>query len=368
MEKPRIFNARELPLQEVRSLCSPVLVLDSYRDQLEDLFLIHNPRFKFAKNHDKEFADFLNEYAPDLERSGSWVYFPWNGKLVHYLTDTDHQEVRTARNKNLIHKDEQERFYNSTIAVAGLSVGSHAALTIATMGGARRMKLADMDVISPSNLNRLRFDFTSIGVHKADAVARALYQLNPYADIEVFRDGVTDKNMDGFLDGADILIEELDDIEVKIRLREEARSRRMPVLMATDSSDNVILDVERFDLHEDMPIFHGLLEGMDLSDIKTNRIKLYEVMGRIINLNYVTPRQLHSVKEIGVTIYSWPQLATAAYMTGSVLAYATRRIILNQPLKEGKIFLNVNQLLDADYENLERERTEALKNFDINKK
>ena len=44
---------------------------------------------------------------------------------------------------------------------------------------------------------------------------------------------------------------------MKLLVREMARERRIPVLMET--SDRGVLDVERFDLEPDRPIFHGLL-------------------------------------------------------------------------------------------------------------
>jgi hypothetical protein len=225
------------------------------------------------------------------------------------------------------------------------------------------LKLADPDTVSASNLNRMRFDFTQLGVNKAELIAQYIYQLNPYAEIDVYAEGINGNNMDSFLNGLDVLVEELDDIEVKIKMREGARKRKIPVIMATDSSDNVILDIERFDLHPGAPVFHGVLTGMDLSDIKTNRTKLFEAMGRIIDLRLITERQLGSVREVGKTIYSWPQLATAATASGAVLAYAIRRIVLDQPLIEGKCKLNLDALLDSDYSETMRKQRRVLAKF-----
>ena len=61
--------------------------------------------------------------------------------------------------------------------------------------------------------------------------------------------------MDEFFDGLDLVIEECDSLDMKVRVREEARARGIPVLMET--SDRGLFDVERFDVEPERPLFHG---------------------------------------------------------------------------------------------------------------
>jgi len=128
-----------------------------------------------------------------------------------------------------------------------------------------------------------------------------------------------------FLGDLDVLVEELDDIEIKVRLREEAKKRKIPVVMVTDSGNNVIVDIERYDLNPNLPIFGGNLEGIDLKEIKKTPKKMFEAMAKVIDLSQVSPRALTSVSEVGKTIYSWPQLVTAATLSGVVIAYIIER-------------------------------------------
>jgi hypothetical protein len=257
--KPIIFNARKYSLDFLKKRLKVTKVIDTYRLQLEDLFLIRNPRFRFNKNYQKDLTKFVKEHTKGLplEKCGNWVYFPWNGLLVHYLEDSLHQELRTARNKNFITSEEQEKLYNTTIGIAGLSVGSNIAIALSLMGACRKIKIADPDVIAPSNLNRIITDFTNVGINKAVVIARYIYQVNPYAEIEIFEEGINKKNIKEFLKGLDILIEELDDIKIKIEIRKLARRKKIPVIMATDNGDNVIIDIERFDIKPNLPLFHG---------------------------------------------------------------------------------------------------------------
>ncbi len=352
MEKPIIFEPEVCDTEDIKKKYRVDRMIDTYKEQLEDLFLVRNPQYRFNKNYQEDFHEFIKKHSGDktLERCGKWVYFPWNRTLVHFLDSYDHQEVRTARNKNIITKEEQDKFYGFKIGVAGLSVGSHGALTLAVMGGSKIMKLADPDTVSPSNLNRMRFDFMDIGVNKAELVGHYIYQLNPYAEIHLYTEGIKDDNLEDFLNGLDLVVEELDDIEMKVKIRNEAKKRKIPVVMATDNGDNVILDVERFDLNPSMPVFYGALDGFDLKEIKKSPQKMFEAMAKIIDVSLVPPKVLSSILEVGKTIYSWPQLATAATLSGVVLAYIIRRIALGEAVKEGKYEVNLDSMLDPGYE------------------
>jgi molybdopterin/thiamine biosynthesis adenylyltransferase len=363
--KPIIFNARKYSLDFLKKRLKVTKVIDTYRLQLEDLFLIRNPRFRFNKNYQKDLTKFVKEHTKGLplEKCGNWVYFPWNGLLVHYLEDSLHQELRTARNKNFITSKEQEKLYNTTIGIAGLSVGSNIAIALSLMGACRKIKIADPDVIAPSNLNRIITDFTNIGINKAVVIARYIYQVNPYAEIEIFEEGINKKNIKEFLKGLDILIEELDDIEIKIEIRKLARRKKIPVIMATDNGDNVIIDIERFDIKPDLPLFHGNIKNIDYKNINKNIPKLYKAMSKIIGLQFVPSRIIQSIFEVGKTIYSWPQLITAAMLSGAVVAYVVKKIILNEKIKSGKLEINLNKIFDRDYNKELRNRRILIKQF-----
>lgn len=366
MEKPTIFELGSEALEAVAARYNAPRVVDAYEEQLEDLFLIRNPQHKFSKGYQEELRAFIHDHTQGkpMQTCGKWVHFPWNGGvLVHYLDDALHQEVRTGRNKNLITNEEQHRFYGFSVGVAGLSVGSHGAITTALMGGSRVMKLADPDVVSPTNLNRMRFDFTQVGENKAELVAQYLYQLNPYAELSIYSKGIEKETIGEFLDGLDLLVEELDDIEMKVMIREEAKKRGIPVVMATDNGDNVILDIERFDLHPDLPLFYGALDGVDLKELKSSPGKMFEAMAKIIDVSLVPPRVLDSIPEVGKTIYSWPQLASAATLSGALLAYVIRRISLGESVREGKFEVNLDALVDLEYEGNAPHRRNTLEGF-----
>ncbi|HEY4523574.1 MAG TPA: ThiF family adenylyltransferase [Candidatus Paceibacterota bacterium] len=345
--QPVFFDPAKESLEDFKTRVHPEKTIDAYATELKELFLIRNPRFRFDPNYQDELATFLNEhfFGKSPTETGSWVFFPWNATLVHYLPKEMHEELRTARNKNLITKDEQEKFYNAKIGVAGLSVGSHVALTIAMMGGCRLMKLADPDELSGSNLNRIRGDFTGLGEKKIDLVSRQIYQMNPYAEIHDYPEGVNEENIGEFMNSLDIIVDELDNFEMKIRLRLEAKKRRIPLIMATDNGDNVICDIERYDLDENFKIFNGALGDFGLADLaKTPPADFPKIASRIAGPELVVPRMMASVMEVGKTLYSWPQLGDAATLSGVVVAYLTRKIALGEEIKSGKLEVNLDKI------------------------
>ncbi|MDP6387663.1 MAG: ThiF family adenylyltransferase [Candidatus Pacebacteria bacterium] len=349
--KPIQWDKKE-SLEDFKKKLDIDSVIDKYDELLEDLFLVRNPRFKFEPNYQKELEEFINEHKgkKPLEKVGEWFYFPWNNILIHYLPDKMHQEIRTARNKNIITKDEQEKFYNTTVGVAGLSVGSHGVLTLSMMGGSKTIKVSDPDVVSGSNLNRIRHDFTVVGRNKCDIAVEQLYQINPYAKVHLYNKGITEENINEFLSGIDILVEELDNLEMKIRLRIKAKELGIPVIMATDNGDNVIVDIERYDLDKNTEIFNGAVGHLTLKEFqKISPQEMPRLATKIAGPKVVVPRMLMSILEVGKTLYSWPQLGDAATLSGIAIAYTVRRIALGEKVKSGKIEINLDAIFDPDY-------------------
>ncbi len=330
--------------------------VDRYSDLLEELFLVRNPGKKVKSEYKNAFEIFKNDHlaGKSSDDAGQWFYFPWNKMLVHYLSDELHQEVRTARNRNIITKEEQAAIYDATIAVAGLSVGSHAALTIAMMGMSRHIKLADHDEISASNLNRLQYDFTKIGKNKAEAAAEHIYQMNPYAKIDVYSGGLTKENIDEFFTGTDLFIEEMDSLPMKVMSRTKARDAGIPVLMATDNGFGVILDVERYDLDRKYPFFHGRVASLEdtiSSNARQTNPKIWnKIASEIIGIDFMEEGLVTSLQGIGRTIGGVPQLGAAAIMSGSILALCAFKILTKKPLASGKYVFSLEATIDPDHE------------------
>jgi len=321
-----------------------IIVVNQISGQLRELFLLRHPQYRFDQNYQRHLKTFLITNYPHPLSVGQWFYFPWDNRLIHYLNENDHQELRTGRNRFLITAAEQATYYGARVGILGMSVGSHVALTIAMTGGAKYLKLADLDIISGSNLNRIRTGFSALGLSKVKAVARQIYEINPYSQITIFPKGLTDQNIDKFFtadDGLSLIIEEMDNPYLKLRAREVARKYKVPMIMAADNGDGVIVDVERYDQEPLRPLLHGILGETKAQDLKSVHPKdLPAIIAKMAGAQFAAPRMLQSVGEVGKSIYSWPQLGTAATMCGSTLANLGRRIILGEDIKSGRFIVN----------------------------
>jgi molybdopterin/thiamine biosynthesis adenylyltransferase len=321
-------------------------VIDLFASQKKELFKVQHPRSRFSE---EELEGMYVEWQKDkdLSAEGTWFFYPWNNTVLHLLDKEEFIELRTSRNHYKISPGEQKLLSEKKIGIIGLSVGHAVALSIATERICSKLKLADFDTIELSNLNRLKTGLHNIGLNKCVVTAREIAEIDPFIHIECFQEGITERNIGEFLtDGGklDILIDECDDVEVKLACREHARNNGIPVVMET--SDRGMLDVERFDLEHTRPLFHGLLNGIPGEKLKN--ISPQDRMGlvmKIVEPNKGSVRGRASLLEVGQSITTWPQLASAVTLGGGVVTDVCRRILLNQFTDSGRYYVDLEELI-----------------------
>jgi len=265
---------------------------------------------------------------------GVWVYYPWSGVLMRVLAPAQLRELRLDRNRDKITAAEQETLLGKRVGVVGLSVGNAVALTLAQEGVAGSLVLADFDTLGTSNLNRVRAPMHAVGLAKTVVLARQIAEIDPTIDVRCLHRGLEAGDLDAFFDGLDLVIDECDGLAMKVLLRQEARRRRLPVLMET--SDRGTLDVERFDLEPDRGLLHGLFDGIDPAAVEGwtagERLAL---VARAVGHD-VSARAAASMLQIGATLSTWPQLASDVALGGATATAAARRVLLGQPLASGR--------------------------------
>jgi nitroreductase len=163
----------------------------------------------------------------------------------------------------------------------------------------------------------------------------------------VFAEGVTADNVERFLDTeprVDIVIVECDSIEIKFLVREHARARRIPVVMET--SDRGMIDIERFDLEPNRPLFHGRCGDASSATVdKLGRPEQIAVVMEIVDPDMISARAAGSLLEIDTTVSTWPQLASEVALGGATIATAVRRLALGRPLSSGRAYVDIEQTL-----------------------
>ncbi|MCZ4551762.1 Rv1355c family protein [Gordonia rubripertincta] len=276
---------------------------------------------------------------------GRWVFYPWRGKAVHLLGPASYRRLRLDRNRNKLSAAEQDHAATLRIGVVGLSVGHAVAHTLALEGLCGQLRLTDFDEIELTNLNRVPGSVFDIGVNKAVVAARRIAELDPYLEVQVHQGGAEAATIDAFLDGLDVVIEECDSFDAKVLVRDRARALGIPVIMET--SDGGVLDVERFDLEPDRPLFHGLLGDFDadaLAGLSTEEKAPFAV--RILDGARLTARMAASALEMGRTLSAWPQLGGDVALGGATVAAAVRRIVRGEDLPSGRVRVDLDSILD----------------------
>lgn len=346
MYKPEILNPSTASgAGRVKTLIKQGLVevVDTFVSQVAELEQVENPS---RPARPKKIGS----------REGLWIYYPWKKCLVRVLKQVDFQRLRTSRNQNLITLAEQKKFERAKIGFAGLNVGNPGAVCVALEGGANYMKMADFDELSLSNLNRFRAGLPELGLNKAVLTARQVYEINPFAEIKMFDQGINPGSEDEFLlkPKLDLLVEEMDNLKLKISIREKAKKHRIPVVMVTGNGAGLILDVERYDQQPGLSILNNLLSKTYIEKIRKLDASKIPAANKVLlardfmGAKNLTKRLQDSFLLVGSKLAGIPQLAEASFLRGAVLAYAVRRIITGAPLASGRYFLDLEEILNND--------------------
>ena len=297
----------------------------------------------------------VNEIKKDLLKEkksremGVWVYYPWLKLAIRILDKDDFVFLRTCRNREKTTSSEQEKLLNKTIGIVGLSVGYSVLMAIALERIVEKVRIADFDSIELTNLNRIFQPIASIGLNKGISAARAIYEIDPYMQIEVYHEGlVVGKNLDDFFGrtketSLDLIIDECDNGAVKLNIRREARSRKIPVLM--DTSDRSVLDIERYDLDPEYPLLHGMLEKYANCD-EVNEELSRQMLFDTIDFERASKRGKESMALIGKSLRTWPQLGTDVLCGGVSVAMAAKKILLGEKIQSQRIYIDLESRIN----------------------
>jgi hypothetical protein len=360
-ERPRFFDlgvAEDVHALERLLETEPGLsVHDTITTQVAELLHSRSPAAKRERHREADIAAALLN-GRDPATYGRWVHYPWRRALVHLLPEPEFIELRSSRNQLHVTPDEQRRLRTKTIGIVGLSVGHAMAVTLALEGVGGRFRLADFDRLELSNTNRVATGMTALGENKAVLAAQAMFEMDPYLDIAVDVQGVHEGNAEAFLtEGGrlDLLLEECDDLPMKLRLRELAR--RLRICVMTETSQGGILDIERFDLEPDRPPFHGLMGGMSAAELArlTTREKAPFVLQFLRGADRMSVTLAASLVEIERTLAGWPQLASAVTLGGGVVTDTARRLLLGRLQRSGRFQIDLETLVSDDAEAALRE-------------
>lgn len=180
------------------------------------------------------------------------------------------------RNLGFVSLAEQLKVEESIVSVAGAGGdGGLLAILLARMG-IGELRLADPDPFEPENTNRQAVCREStIGINKAEAVSSYIKDINPNISIRVFNTGINEDNVEEFVRGSNLVVDETEFTlhSLAIMLAREARKWDVPNLTAF----NVAFGTVSTTYHPKGKTLESILgfgEDQDLKDISKRKVSL----------------------------------------------------------------------------------------------
>lgn len=147
----------------------------------------------------------------------------------------NYTDAEFSRNLGFISSHEQTLLNESTVAIAGAGGdGGMLAVQLARLG-VGELRLADPDPFEAENINRQACCTTeTVGLNKAAAVGDYINKINPNITVTLYEDGITPSNVENFVSGSDLVIDETEFTihTLGVMLARAARQENIPNLMA----------------------------------------------------------------------------------------------------------------------------------------
>lgn len=240
-------------------------------------------------------------------------------------SEADYAREAFSRNIGLLTSAEQETISRVKIAIPGMGgVGGNHLLTLVRTGF-KHFHLSDFDRFEPANINRqVGARTSSFGKNKLDVMARDALEINPFLHIKKFPEGISESNIDDFLDGVEVVLDGLDFFNFPVRrlLFNKAREKGAFVVTAGPMGFSSALLI--FSPHEGMTFD----EYFDVARIReTQDQHLSFAMGlapRPTHLKYMDLSRVDLNKKAG------PSLAIACAICSGMAATEVLRIVLNR--------------------------------------
>jgi hypothetical protein len=246
----RLFSADSRQPDAIRKTAvESGILLDTLPDQLMDIAKAKRPRGHFER-HPGVLTRYLEKYdTPELSMVAQFSWIKGEGEFAVVADKNAHRATTHSRNKKLIADDVQEIFRQIIVGDAGMGVGTSLG-NGQYKAGIEKFKVADGGKINLHDFNRLPgASVRKIGMNHAVHWTQMAYEANPHLDIQCIPQNLGNGEngtfpIDEFLDGVDIVFEEVDNLLAKIAIREAARDRGIPVIMATDVHMGTIIDFQ----------------------------------------------------------------------------------------------------------------------------
>ncbi len=207
---------------------------------------------------------------------------------------------RYCRQLPLLGAAGQEALAGASVFVAGAGGLGSPVLFYLAAAGAGTLRVADLDVIDESNLNRqILHPASRLGTSKAESAKKTLEALNPDCHVTAFTERIDDESALRLIGAADLIVDCMDNFAARYVLNRASRAA-------------------------DIPLLHGAVAGF------SGQMTLI--------IPHETPC-LACIFPGAETAGSTPVLGAAAGVVGSMQAMEAVRYLTGKPTLAGKLLL-----------------------------
>lgn len=150
-------------------------------------------------------------------------------------------QERFSRTEMLLGSEAMKRLQESRVAVFGVGgVGGYVAEALAR-SGVGAIDLIDSDRVAMSNMNRQIIALSgTVGEYKTDVMKARILEINPDAEVKVFRCFFLPENKDLFaFDSYSYIADAVDTVTAKIELVMQAKEHNIPIISSMGAGNKL---------------------------------------------------------------------------------------------------------------------------------
>jgi len=147
------------------------------------------------------------------------------------VSEEEFYEMLWFRSSMVFTDKEKDLIKNAKVAVIGVGGTGGVASEQLVRGGVSNITLVDLDIFELTNINRQHFcTISTIGMKKVDAGKQRLLDVNPFAKITTFDEGINKDNAREIVGSVDFIIDASDNKSAHYPLHRLAKELKVPVI------------------------------------------------------------------------------------------------------------------------------------------
>ena len=216
-------------------------------------------------------------------------------------------ENEFSREELLIGKENLSKLKLAKVAIFGVGgVGSFVVEGL-VRAGIGNFILIDNDTVDITNLNRqLHATHSTIGKYKVDLMRDRILDINPNANVEIYREFYESNEKNKILDSSiNYIVDAIDSVKSKIELAKDVKDLNIPIISSMGTGNK--LDPTKFEIADISKTSVCPLARVMRKELKKIGIKKYKVLyskEEPIKLNEKTPGSISFVPSVAGLIIS----------------------------------------------------------------